>query len=490
MTTHHLAIDLGAESGRLMLGTLQDGSLSLDEVHRFPTGATRVGDSLHWEMSRLFAEVRRGLEVAGRLGVPIRSVSTDSWGVDYLLIGADGSVIEPTFHYRDPRTARGVEVAHAKAAWPEIFAESGIQFMPLNTLYQLAAEDPGRLHRASRLLMVGDGFNHFLSGVARAEVTLASTSMLYNPCRRGWSEALLARLGLPGRLFPEIVAAGTRLGPLRPELAQASGLQGVEVVASCSHDTGAAVAGVPASGEGWGYLSSGTWSLMGLERPEPILTETARELNFTNEIGFGDTVRLLKNISGLWLVQECRRTWAAEGRESDYGTLARLAEQAPPFVSIIQPADPTFLAPDGMPERIAAYCRAHGQPVPSGVGPMVRCILESLALLYRQTREQLEAITGTRIQRLHIVGGGSQNTLLDQFTADALQIPVLAGPVEATAAGNLLTQAYALGLLPSIQAMRDVVRGSFEVRRFEPGSPTAWDAAYARFRAQRNDSAR
>ncbi|MBL9127879.1 MAG: rhamnulokinase, partial [Verrucomicrobiales bacterium] len=252
----------------------------------------------------------------------------------------------------------------------------------------------------------------------------------------------------------------------------------------------AAVAGVPASGEGWGYLSSGTWSLMGLERPEPVLTDTARELNYTNEIGLGDTVRLLKNISGLWLVQECRRAWAAEGRESDYASLARLAEEAPPFVSIIQPDDPCFLAPDDMPARIAAYCRTHGQPEPSGVGPMIRCILESLALLYRRTREQLETVTGTRMQRLHIVGGGSQNTLLNQFAADALQIPVLAGPVEATAAGNLLTQAYALGLLTSIEALRDVVRQSFEVRRFQPGPPDAWNAAYERFRAQRGDSAR
>jgi len=482
MTTHHLAIDLGAESGRLMLGTLHEGLLSLKEVHRFPTGALRVGDQLHWEMGRLFGEVRRGLEAAGRLGLPIRSVSTDSWGVDYLLQDAEGALIEPTFHYRDPRTARGVEAAHQRVGWPGIFAETGIQFMPLNTLYQLAAEDPARLERAARLLMVGDGFNHFLSGVARAEVTLASTSMLYDPRRRGWSETLIERMGLPRRLFPEIVPAGTVLGPLVPELARASGLEGVDVVASCSHDTGAAVAGVPASGTGWAYLSSGTWSLMGVERPEPILSDTARELNFTNEIGVGDTVRLLKNISGLWLVQECRRAWAAAGLESDYGTLARLAAEAPAFVSILDPSDPGFLAPDGMPDRIAAYCREHGQAAPAGIGPMVRCILESLALLYRQTREQLEAITGTRVERLHIVGGGSQNALLNQFTADALQIPVLAGPVEATAAGNLLTQARALGRLPSIEAMREVVRQSFEVRRFEPGASQPWDAAYARFR--------
>ncbi|MGE3308631.1 MAG: rhamnulokinase family protein [Limisphaerales bacterium] len=483
MTSHHLAIDLGAESGRIMLGTLNDGLLALKEVHRFPTGAVRVGDSLHWDMRRILGEVRHGLAIAGRLGLPIRSVSTDSWGVDYLLFDSDGALMEPAFHYRDPRTARGVEAAHRRVPWAEIFAESGIQFMPLNTLYQLAAEDPERLRAASRLLMVGDGFNHFLSGCAKAEVTLASTSMLYNPTTGRWSEELLGRLGIPGGLFPEIVPAGTRLGPLRAELVAETGLNGVEVVAGCSHDTAAAVAGVPAASEGWAYLSSGTWSLMGVERPGPILSDKARELNFTNEIGLGNTVRLLKNISGLWLVQECRRAWASAGQESDYGVLAGLAEAAPAFVSLIQPADSCFLAPDGMPERIARYCVEHGQPEPAGVGAMLRCIFESLALLYRRTREQLETITGSRIERLHIVGGGSQNALLNQFAADALQVPVLAGPVEATAAGNLLTQAFALGLLPSIGAMRDVVRQSFEVRRFDPGPAAAWDAAYARFNA-------
>ncbi len=483
MTTHHLAIDLGAESGRLMLGTLADGLLALKEVHRFPTGASRVGAELHWDMGRLFGEVRIGLGQAARLGLPISSISTDSWGVDYLLLREDGTVVEPTFHYRDSRTARGVAAAHSRASWPEIFAESGLQFMPLNTLYQLMAETPDRLGTAARILLVGDAFNHFLSGVARAEVTLASTSMLYNPRIGDWSGVLLGRMELPRRLFPGIVPAGTRLGFLRAELADASGLAGVEVVATCSHDTGAAVAAVPAEGDGWAYLSSGTWSLMGVERPEPVLTDLARELNFTNEIGFGNTVRLLKNISGLWLAQECRRIWAAQNPNGDfdYATLVRLASEAPPFVTIIDPTDPQFVAPDDMPARIAEWCRAHGEPVPEGPGPMIRCIFESLALLYRRTREQLERITGGAIRRLHIVGGGSQNVLLNQFAADALQVPVVAGPVEATAAGNLLVQAQAMGRLGSLAEIRAVIRNSFGVKRFEPKDGAAWSAAYDRF---------
>ncbi len=479
--SHHLAIDLGAESGRLILGTLNDGLLSLKEVHRFPTGATRAGDELHWDIPRIFGEVETGLRAAGAMGLPIASASTDSWGVDYLLLRADGSLISPTYHYRDPRTELGVAAAHARVSWPEIFAESGVQFMLLNTLYQLAAETPERLGQAAQLLLIGDAFNHHLSGVARAEVTLASTSMLYNPRMRGWSRVLQQRLGLPERLFPELVPAGTPLGPLRESLARAAGLSGVEIVATCSHDTGAAVAAVPAQGEGWAYLSSGTWSLMGVERPEPVLTDTARELNFTNEIGFANTVRLLKNISGLWLVQECRRAWSAAGRDFEYATLSRLATEARPFVSLINPADPCFHAPDDMPARIAAHCRDHGEPVPADEGAMLRCIFESLALLYRRTREQLEQITGSPISRLHIVGGGSKNVLLNQCAANALQVPVVAGPVEATAAGNLLVQAQALGRLRTLADLRTVVRNSFDVTTFEPRDGAAWEQAYLRF---------
>lgn len=369
----------------------------------------------------------------------------------------------------------------AAVSWEEIFEETGIQFMPLNTLYQLAAETPDRLAEVAQILWIGDAFNHHLSGVAVAEVTLASTSMLYNPRAHGWSGQLLDRLGLEGWVFPRIVASGTRLGPLRREICEATGLANTEVVASCSHDTAAAVVGVPAEGDDWAYLSSGTWSLMGVEIPEPVITPAARRLNFTNEIGFGNTVRLLKNISGLWLLQECRREWTEAGEDLEYGRLVAMASESPPFASLVMPTDPRFLAPGGMSERIRAFCREHGERVPENPAAVVRCIFESLALLYRRTREQLEAITGRPIRRLHVVGGGSRNELLNQFTADALQVPVFAGPVESTAVGNLLVQAYALGRLGSLEDIRRVVRRSFHVRRYEPRSAAEWDAAYERF---------
>ncbi len=481
MKTHYLACDLGAESGRLMLGTLEDGRLSLTELHRFPNTPVQDGDSLHWNIAALFDELRAGLRKAAALKVPIASISTDSWGVDYLLYDEAGAEIEPTFHYRDARTADGVKAATAKIGWPEIFAETGLQFLPFNTIFQLAAESPDRLASADLILGVGDAFNHWLSGVARYEESLASTTQLYDPRTRTWSAKLLNTLGLRADMFPPIVPSGSRLGPLRPALAQETGLHGVEVVASCSHDTGAAVAAVPGAGDDWAYLSSGTWSLMGVELARPVINDTVREANFTNEIGYGGSVRFLKNIIGLWMVQESRREWARQGHEFDYVTLARLAAEAPAFASFVDPADPRFVSPGDLPGKIAAFCREHGQPVPDTPGAFVRCILESLALLYRRTLRQIEALTGRRLARLHIVGGGSKNELLNRFAANALQLPVIAGPVEATAAGNSLVQALALGHLPSLAAARDVVRRSFETITVEPADAAVWADAYARF---------
>ncbi len=481
MPTHYLACDLGADSGRLMLGTLDNGKISLEELHRFPNGPVKNSGALHWNLDGLFNELKVGLKRAAEKKLPLASISSDSWGVDYALYDERGTMLSPVWHYRDSRTALGVDNVNAKIRWPEVYAETGIQFMALNTVYQLAAEPAERLASAKQLLLIGDAFNYFCSGVARNEVSNASTTQLYNPQTRTWSKKIFSALKLREEMFAPICASGTKLGPLKKHLATETGLPQIEVIASCSHDTGAAVAAVPASGNSWAYLSSGTWSLMGVEWPQPVINDQSRSLGFTNEIGYGNSVRLLKNIVGLWIVQECRRQWAKEGRKYDYATLETMAAEAPPFVSLINPDDARFLAPDDMVKKIAGFCEETGQPVPASHAAYVRCAYESLALFYRITLRKLEKLTGKKIEQLHIVGGGSQATTLNQCTANALKIPVLAGPTECSALGNILIQAMALGHIESHAAAREVVRNSFELKTFKPQNSAEWDAAAARF---------
>jgi rhamnulokinase len=482
MPNYYLACDLGAESGRVMLATLADGKISLEELHRFPNTPVKTDAGLHWNLANLFTGLKTGLKAAAARKLPIASISTDSWGVDYVLYDAEGKMMQPVWHYRDARTARGIERVKSLVDWPTLYEETGIQHMVLNTIYQLAAEPPERLAKAKQLLLIGDAFNHYCCGVARNEASLASTTQLYNPRTGTWSKKLMDALGLRAEMFAEVVPSGTKLGPLSDALAEEVGLPRIEVIASCSHDTGAAVAAVPAESKGhWAYLSSGTWSLMGVELLKPVITAAGRDANFTNEIGFGGTIRLLKNIVGLWIIQECRREWARQGQEYDYATLTRLACEAPPFVSLINPTDPRFVAPDNMPNKVADFCRETGQLVPETPGAFVRCALESLALCYRVTMQQLEAVIGGRIETLHIVGGGSQNRLLNQFAANALQIPIIAGPTECTALGNVLVQAVTLGHLPSLAAAREVVRRSFAVETFVPKDAAMWDEAFARY---------
>jgi rhamnulokinase len=464
-----------------MLGTLDSGKILLEELHRFPNGPVKTSGALHWNIDGLFEELKTGLKKAAARQLPIAGISTDSWGVDYVLYDGRGLILPPVWHYRDARTAGGVEHVRAHVDWPVVYSETGIQFMALNTIYQLAAEPPGRLADAKQLLLIGDAFNYFCSGVAKNEVSLASTTQLYNPQTRTWSKKLFSALGFREEMFAPICPSGTRLGPLKKNLAIETGLPQIEVIASCSHDTGAAVAAVPAAGENWAYLSSGTWSLMGVEWPKPVITDQGRGLGFTNEIGLGNTVRLLKNIVGLWIVQECRRQWVKEGKKYDFAALESLAAAAPPFVSLINPDDPRFLSPDDMPRKIDEFCRETGQPVPANHGAYMRCIYESLALFYRVVLRRIERLTGKKIERLHIVGGGSQAGTLNQFTASALKIPVLAGPTECTALGNILIQAITLGHLPSHAAAREVVRNSFELKTLAPQATAEWDAAAARF---------
>ena len=368
----------------------------------------------------------------------------------------------------------------AKVPWETIYAETGIQKMPMNTLFQLGAEKSRRFSKAHHLLSVADGFNFLLSGAAKFEVSMASTTQLYNPIAKNWSDRLIQALRLPHKLLPELVASGTVLGPLRADVAKQTGLEdNVQVVASLSHDTGAAVAALPTTGQNWAFLSSGTWSLMGVELTEPIINDAARELNFTNEIGYGNSVRLLKNISGLWVVQECRHYWAEREQDLDYDVMTHLASSAPPFESLINLADPRFLTPGDMPAKVQAYCKETGQPVPRKPGPVLRCVLESLALLYRKTLREIEQVTGRKIERLYIVGGGTKNSLLNHFTANALQVPAVLGPAEATSIGNVLVQALALGHLNSLEDARKVVRDSFKSEIIQPYA-AAWNSAYER----------
>ena len=493
-TTHYLALDCGAESGRVMLGSLTvsgtDGtgaSLVLEELHRFPTGAIRIAGSMRWDVLRIADELRHGVKIAAARGLPIASLSTDTWGVDYVLTRAGEPVLSLPRHYRDPRNVAAYDKTRAQLGEELIFNETGIQFMAINTLYQLVAAkdaDAGLLAAAERLIPMGDWFNFVFSGRAVGDASMASTTQLYNPRTRSWSTTLIDKLGLPKHLFPELVPCGTVLGPITAEFAADTGLKPTtKVIATCSHDTGAAVAGVPAdNGNNWAYLSSGTWSLLGVDHHEPVITEKSRKYNFTNEVGVGHSIRLLKNISGLWVVQECRRAWEAAEKVFDYSELTKLAEAAAPLKALINPNDPRFVTAGDMPEKIAAYCRETKQPVPQTPGEFVRCALESLALSYRRTLAELEDTTGRTLTKLHIVGGGTKNLLLNQLAADATGRMVLAGPVEATAAGNILIQAMALGQLADLTAIRRVVRSSFPLISYQPRDAAIWDAAYNRYK--------
>jgi rhamnulokinase len=451
-----------------MLGRLKDGHLTLEEVHRFPNRSYAQWARLFWDFAHLENEIFAGVRKAAARGEPIDGISTDSWAVDYVLLDAQGTRLADPHCYRDPWTADATKRLLARVPFAEIYHETGIQFMALNTIFHLEAqqfEAPGELARADHFLMIADYFNAQFSGVEVVDASNASTTQVYEPRRGEWSEKLLAALQLPRTLFPRIVPCGTVLGPAStrwPELGQA------KVIASCSHDTAAAVAAVPAQGKNWAYLSSGTWSLLGAELDAPLITDAAAEAGFTNEVGLSGTVRLLKNIAGLWVLQECRRAWEAEGQATSYDELVQLASKNGPASAHISLRDPRFLAPGEMPRKIADYCRETSQPVPQGLGAFTRTILESLAQACAETLRELERVTGQRFERLHIVGGGSRNRLLNQLTANAAGVPVLAGPAEATATGNVLVQALALGHLTSAAQVRRVVEKSFATEQFLP----------------------
>jgi rhamnulokinase len=487
---HYVALDLGAESGRVMLGALADGRLQLEEVHRFPTGGIAVAGTLRWDVIHFFEEIKAGLRKIAARGIRPVSLSADSWGVDYAYVRPGEPLLTLPFHYRDARTDGAFKPAFARVSQAQIFEETGIQFMTINTLYQLLDDARRRsevMSIAAQFLTIGDYFNYLLGGVPRIEQSLASTTQLYNPRTRGWSKPLLQTFELPEKIFPAIVPSATVLGPLQGEFAR--DWPEAKVVATCSHDTGAAVAAVPAAGDDWAFLSSGTWSLLGIETPRPVITDESRAAGFTNEAGLGGTTRLLKNIVGLWIVQECRRAWAAAGEDYSYEDLARLAAEAAPLVSLIDPEWEVFQKPDRMPEKVMDYCAKSGQPVPKTPGAIVRCVYESLALRYGQVLGLVEKASGRRASRLHIVGGGSKSDLFNQIVADAIGRPVVAGPVEATAIGNVLIQALALGHVASHAELRAIVKQSFPSKTYEPRRDPAWQKAAEKFTNLRYDPA-
>jgi rhamnulokinase len=479
-----LAFDLGAESGRAILGHLQDNTLELEEVHRFATGVTPVLGRLYWDVLRFFDEIQKGLQAASG-HADLGSVGIDTWGVDYGLLTSDGALLDNPRNYRDPRTAGVMERGLERVSRERVFAATGLQFMPINTLWQLLSMKQSaapQLATAQSLLMIPDLLHYFLTGERCSEFTNATTTQFYDPRQRRWSTELFEAFDLPKHILPEIIEPGTRLGLIRDDVATTCGVSGVPVVVPATHDTGSAVAAVPAEGQDFAYISSGTWSLMGAELAEPNLSDAALRYNFTNEGGLGGTFRFLKNIMGLWLVQETRRTWQTEGRQLSYAELTTAAGQAPAFGSLIDPDDARFLPPGDMATRLRAFCTETGQPPPESDGAVIRCILESLALKYRWVLARLEEVLDRRLDPIHIIGGGIQNQLLCQLTADATRRQVVAGPAEATAIGNLLVQAFGLGWLGSVAEIRQVVRASFAPRIYEPqGDSARWDEAYDRF---------
>ncbi len=485
---HFAAVDLGASGGRVILGRWDGVRFKLSERHRFPNEPVALGGHRHWDVLRLWEEIKAGLgRCAAPAGGRLAGVGVDTWGVDFALLDRNGRLLGNPYHYRDRRTDGMMELAFERVPRAAIYAATGIQLMQINTLFQLfsmvRAGDP-QLGAASTLLTMPNLFAYWLSGQRVAEYTHATTTQCLEVRDRRWAIGLLDGLGIPREIFPPLVEPGTVLGPLRADVAAEVGLPGsVPVIAVGCHDTASAVAAIPGLDAHSAYISSGTWSLMGVEVAAPIITERSLAGNFTNEGGVAGTIRLLKNIAGLWLVQECRRQWQCEGADHGWDDLLDQAARAEPFRAVIDPDAPEFLSPPDMPAAIRAACVRGGQKPPETIGAVIRCCLESLALRYRATLDELEQLVGRQLDTIRIVGGGSQNRLLCQFTADACGVPVVAGPVEAAALGNLMMQAVAAGELDGVVAGRAAVAASVRLKTYEPRSSGAWEEGLARLRA-------
>jgi rhamnulokinase len=491
----YIAVDLGAESGRVMLGTVSAERIDLEEIHRFSNGPIKPSaqgprlisprpwaGGLRWDFDRLLSEVKLGIgKAAKKAGSEVAGIGVDSWGVDFGLIGADGKLLENPYHYRDSRTNGMMERAFELMGKRRIYESTGIQFMQLNSLYQLLAmrlANSPVLAKTKKLIFIADLFSYYLCGRAFGEYTLASTSQMMDMRTGQWSKDICDGLSLPIEIMPDIVQPGTVVGQLTKSVADELGCDQIPVIATGSHDTASAVAAVPAGQGNWAYLSSGTWSLMGVEVPKAIVNDKTFEFEFTNEGGVENTIRLLKNIMGLWLVQECKRQWQREGVDLSYPQLTEMAEKAHAFAAHIEVDHSGFLAPGDMPKRINDYLLQTGQQTIKDKGQMVRIVLEGLAFKYRLVLDRMQEVTGNKVDCLHIVGGGSQNELLNQFAADATGRKVIAGPIEATAIGNLLMQAKATGQIETLAEGRKIVRNSFEPRQYQPKEAPLWEERY------------
>lgn len=480
-----LAFDLGASGGRALLGKVEHDRLIVEEIYRFSNDPVQVGERKYWDILRLFHELKLGILQARLKGHhDISSIGIDSWAVDFGLIGPHGELLGNPYHYRDDHTIGMMEEVLSLVDRESIFSHTGIQFLPFNTIYQLYALSQAKsplLDQAQTLLMIPDLLRYFLTGQRKSEFTNATTTQLFNPLKMDWDDDLIQKLSLPRSIFQDVIQPGIVVGTLLPALSRELGVPEIPVMTSAEHDTASAVAAVPADRQNFAYLSCGTWSLLGTEVVQPILSEQALTWNFTNEGGLNGSFRLLKNIMGLWILQECKRVWSNNGENYSYDQLVQLAEQAKPFQSMIDPDDELFLHPQNMVAQIQTYCRSKGQDAPQSVGEIVRCILESLAMKYRLVLERTEFLSDQSFDGLHMVGGGIQNQLLCQMTANALGRPVWTGPEEASGMGNIVVQLIASGQLTDIWQARALIRRSIDMQTFEPQHQLDWDEAYHTF---------
>lgn len=484
MTKRVLAFDFGASSGRAIIGTFQNGKIELEEVHRFSNDPVQLGDTLYWDVLRLFHEIKQGL-IKAKLAGGFDAIGIDTWGVDFGLLDKDGRLLENPVHYRDLRTQGMIEKTFETIPSDELYQRTGLQFMSYNTLFQLMSlkeKRPELLERADKFLFMPDLFVYFLTGSQKSEYSIASTSQFVNPNTNDWDWELIDRLGFKRSLFSPLVDPGTVAGKLRPEICEELDLPPVDVMYVTGHDTASAVASVPAKkGDEFVYISSGTWSLMGIESPSPVINEKSAKYNYTNEGGINRTTRFMCNIMGLWLIQESRRQWQREGQELSFNDMEQAALKSKPFRSFIDPTNDLFMTPGNMPRRIKEFCEKTGQHVPETMGEVVRCIYESLALKYKETFQNIEEISGKKYGVLHIVGGGTKDGLLSQFSANACGVPVICGPIEATAMGNIAVNLMGSGDLKDVWEARSVISASFEPKNYTPTDTEAWEEAFRRF---------